>query len=462
MMRVDARRPSRSCAPCTARRRLLAGPLLVLALGGCGSDAAAEIELGTQAVVGGTTTESCEWPAVVALGGCTGTLVHPRLVLYAEHCGTAIEAVRFGTRSDAPERVVPTSVCRGYPGARLGDGTDLAFCVLAEAVEDVEPARIVAGCEEREVQVGAEVTVVGYGLEQPNGAYGVQRVGVSSIAAIGDEILLEDGSVDTCRGDSGGPVFLAVTEADGSASWRLVGITSAGSESVCGSGLGHYVHVSRHLDWLEEASGLDLTPCFDAGAWAPTPACRSITGMRPEQGADEGASGCEPVAAAEPLATCGDAWSAPPDREPPRVERLTPSGAAIHHVLPSDEPYLEMEVVLEASDEGWGVEQVAFSLLDREDAVLFSRVDQIRPYALPVLRLPPGDYRLISEVRDYAGHVSTDVLSIEVTTEQSSSSGACSVLHGPRGPAGLGYGWAVALGGVWLAARRRRGSGQGR
>ncbi len=37
-------------------------------------------------IVGGETVPSCSWPTSVDVAGCTGSLVHPRLVITAHHC----------------------------------------------------------------------------------------------------------------------------------------------------------------------------------------------------------------------------------------------------------------------------------------------------------------------------------------------------------------------------------------
>jgi endonuclease G len=53
---------------------------------------------------------------------------------------------------------------------------------------------------------------------------------------------------DTCKGDSGGPFFLA----DSRGRWFLAGVTSRGTDlatTMCGDG-GLYVRVDKYLDWI--------------------------------------------------------------------------------------------------------------------------------------------------------------------------------------------------------------------
>src|SRR5687767_4246511 len=56
---------------------------LALGLGGCAiaPPQTEEARAVSQGITGGTETQACEWPPLVALGGCSGTLVHPSLVV---------------------------------------------------------------------------------------------------------------------------------------------------------------------------------------------------------------------------------------------------------------------------------------------------------------------------------------------------------------------------------------------
>src|SRR5258708_4500855 len=55
---------------------------------------------GTSEIVGGTTVATCAWPSVGFLGGCTATLIHPRVITTAAHCSPRNgQQVRFGEKS---------------------------------------------------------------------------------------------------------------------------------------------------------------------------------------------------------------------------------------------------------------------------------------------------------------------------------------------------------------------------
>jgi hypothetical protein len=355
--------------------------------------------------------------------------VRPELVVYAAHCGTAISSVRFGPDSDAPERVVSTERCRSFPSAQLGDGTDLAYCVLAEAVPTVAPERILAGCELDDFGAGEAATIVGYGKDSDASVYGQKRVATSRIERIGEEIFLESGAADTCRGDSGGPVFIQRVDPDGTFQRRLVGVTSAGTESECGRGLAHYVNITRKLAWLESSSQLDLSPCFDAGSWAPTAACHA--------------------------ATCGEPFDEPADFDPPSVAWISPAADNVHFTLEAGAEFVELELAVEAADPGWGIEQVALALLTTGGEILFQHRDGMPPYALAALRLPPGQFLLRAEARDFSGNTSQAFVAVRVGEEPQASwaGGGCASLS-RAAPCVRDVGWSFFL--LMLCAAWRR------
>jgi hypothetical protein len=393
-------------------------------------------------IEGGIAVEPCDWPAVVSLGGCSGTLVHRRLVVYAAHCGTAIGEVRFGVDAAQPDQVVATDHCAAYPGAQLGDGTDLAYCVLAQDVAGVEPARVLAGCEQVELESGREVQLVGFGVEEDGGSYGLARAAPAVITDVGDELLIEGDGVDTCRGDSGGPVFLPLTADSGLTELRLAGVTSAGSSPACGEGVAHYVNVARKIDWLEQASGLDLTPCFDRGSWAPTPECSSAAGT----------SACP--AAREPywLSTCGAAWQGEVDTKPPLVRFALPEEARVEGTLYGDQSVFDTAVQVVAEDDGTGVRGVTFTLRAADGTTLTERLDQLPPYELASLRLPAGDYVLEAKAEDFSAQSAAAFVEFQITAAAVSAEApdrGCATTPARKGGSGRGGPW---VGGLVLAA----------
>jgi V8-like Glu-specific endopeptidase len=256
-------------------------------------------------IYGGAPVGACGWPTTVSLGGsCTGTLVHPQVVLYAAHCGDDYSSVRFGEKvSGSGGRSVATSFCEVYPSGGPGDGHDFAFCKLAQPVNDVPIVPIAMGCETDEIAAGKAVTMVGFG-EADNGPYGVKRWVNSTVSSISsqDEVFIGGGGKDTCQGDSGGPVFMQVDDGNTS-SWRVFGITSYGG--ACGGG-GYYSQMHIGVPWFEDMAGVDLTPCHDAdGTWNPSADCTEFP-LTPNVGSGTWANGCSGGALSGASEMCGE------------------------------------------------------------------------------------------------------------------------------------------------------------
>lgn len=262
-------------------------------------------------IYGGTVVNSCGWPSTVGLGGsCTGTLIHPQVVIYAAHCGASYSQIYFGESYNAPARVVAPSWCKIYPGGGPGDGDDFAVCRLAQAVNDVPIVPPLMGCETEILKPGQAVTLVGFG-NADNGPYGIKRQVTTTINGIqGNEISIGGNGKDTCQGDSGGPAFVRL--ADGT--WRVFGITSYGG--ACGQG-GWYSMMHKGMAWFEQQTGLDLTPCHTAaGVWSPGPGCGDFL-TNPGPGGDSWAGGCESGGRSGVYSsTCGAPYAQQPAPQP--------------------------------------------------------------------------------------------------------------------------------------------------
>ena len=258
----------------------------------------------TSEIYGGFQVGVCDWPTAINLGGsCSGTLVHPQVVVYAAHCGSNYTRVRFGENAyNGAGRWVNTQFCKTYPGGGPGGGDDFAFCKLAQPVNDVPIVPILMGCETSAITPGQEVTVVGFGTAD-NGPYGIKREVTTTITQVNsdNEVKLGGGGKDSCQGDSGGPVYTQMDDG----SWRVFGITSWGYG--CGDG-GYYSMMHRGVSWFESQSGVDITPCHDAnGNWNPTDECGEFP-LETRPGTGSWTSGCGGVDLSGWSATCGDPY----------------------------------------------------------------------------------------------------------------------------------------------------------
>ncbi len=257
-------------------------------------------------VVGGEDAPAGSWPdaAAVMFGneqGCTGTLIAPDVVLTAAHCAGGITHVLLDTvdYEAGGERI---AVAETIVADRWQTHYDVALLILEED-STVEPRIIARGCAlDRFLYEGAEVSIVGYGATNPAGTrYGSRLQQASSTVrdpdctdlamgcmrpvSPGGELLAGGDGVDSCYGDSGGPLYLIpadkgsrskrrmdynlVAQDDAPEQAYLVGITSRGVEvgnMDCSEG-GIYVRPDAVIDWIESSADVVLPqPSCELGA----------------------------------------------------------------------------------------------------------------------------------------------------------------------------------------------------
>nr|AOW41606.1 trypsin [Euphausia superba] len=228
-------------------------------------------------IIGGQEAIKGKWPWQVVIlnrykeAFCGGTLVAPRWVLTAAHCVRKKLFVRIGEHDLAiPEgteqefKVVEAVIHPKYDSTTVDN--DVALLKLPVALKPGNSPASPACLPEQgsSLPVGSACTIIGWGKERDTHIFGTDILHEAQVPVISAQSCrqvykdyfitnnmfcagFKKGRIDSCAGDSGGPLLC-----QRQGRWFIYGITSFGEGCGKRGKFGIYSRVSNYYKWIQD------------------------------------------------------------------------------------------------------------------------------------------------------------------------------------------------------------------
>ena len=265
----------------------------------------------------------------------------------------------------------------------------------SEPVLNIPITPVVYGCEVDEyLQQGQAVAIAGFG-DNNTGGQSAGRKRWASTKIWGSSygmILVGETGISAWQGDSGGPAYVQFDDG----SWHAFGIVSGGSQPSSPVG---YVRMETVVPWVEQNSGVDITPCHDAdGTWNPSASCGGFA-TSPISTGKNWSNWCSGEELSPESQTCGASFA--PDEVAPVVSIVSPSNETVFEIDPS-----AISIEVAAEDDRAGIKRV---WLEVDGQVISEKTSA--PWVFEGT-FPKGAYVLTAGAEDKQGNIakSSDIL----------------------------------------------------